>query len=120
FRTHVVTGRGRDRPDPGGAIGAIPGIIRICEPEGVTVELKGERFDWLYAETQLRIVKVLPGEQVHEAISGMVRGKEVLKSFNIAIGRIVVATGKVVLGKEARTPGTLEVVTSSDMRGEGD
>ena len=75
-------------------------------------------FAWFGFKTQLGVVHVLPGEQVHEAIFGMVRRKEILKGFNVAIGRIVVATGIVVLCKEARTPGTFEIVTSSDMRSE--
>src|SRR5439155_13169184 len=118
FGTHVATGRRRNRPDPRGAVSTIPAIIRIREPEGVSVELKGERFDWLHAETELGIMHVLPGEQVHEAIFGMVRWKEILKSLDITVGRIVVAAGVVVFGKEARTPGTFEIVTSSDMRRE--
>ncbi len=61
---------------------------------------------------------VLPGEQVHVAIVCVVRWKEILKSFNVAIARIVVATGIVVICKEPRTPGTFEIVTSSDMRSE--
>ena len=73
------------------------------------------RFDF---ETQLGVVHVLPGEQVHVAIVCVVRWKEILEGLDVAIVRIVVAAGKVVFRKEAWTPGTFEIVTSSDMRGE--
>src|SRR4029453_7471499 len=82
----------------------------------IEVGFETDLFAWFDFKAQLRVVKVLPREQVHEAISGMVRWKEVLKSFNIAIGRIVVAAVGVIIGKEARTPGTFEIITASDMR----
>src|SRR5207244_2967105 len=75
-------------------------------------------FAWFGFKTQLGVVHVLPGKKVHVAIVCVVRWKEILEGFNVAIGGIVVAAGVVVLRKEARTPGTFEIVTSSDMRSE--
>ena len=49
----------------------------------------------------------------------MVRWKEVLEGLDVAIGGIVVATGVVILGPEARFPGTIvEVVTRTNVRRE--
>ena len=49
----------------------------------------------------------------------MIRREEILKSLDIAIRRIAIAAGVVVLEEEAGGPGTFEVITSADVRGEG-
>src|SRR5712692_3057352 len=72
----------------------------------------------LRLEAQFGVMNVLPGEEIHETISGVVRWEEVLKRFDVAIGRIAVATGIVVLKEHAWVPRTLKIVAAADVRGE--
>ena len=57
-----IAGGRRERADLRDAIGAIPGVVGGREPKSVPVELDGEFVGRLYAQAQLRIVHVLPGE----------------------------------------------------------
>ena len=122
FRAHKIirlASRGIQGADHRDTVVSVPGIVGVRQKEGMEVELGAEIFGGIDADADLRVVEVLPGEEIHVPVEAMIGREEVLERPNLPIVRIVIARGEIVFRPNSRLPHGVKIVSEAGMHGKG-
>src|SRR5262249_26995112 len=80
----------------------IKAIVRVREPEGVSLERHTELLVRLQLKNRACVMDVLQRNEIHVAIELMVRGKEIIERLMLAVAWVAISRGIGVFKSQAR------------------